>query len=255
MNPPSHTLSTAFSRSTFRIAAVLHAFLPVHIRDRVCRGGSVTVLTSFKPFLFFFDDTFFLEEGTQSSLARFLNNFPMWHVIDMGRKVDEISSESFSAFFDKIIFEVPHGQIDLVQHILDKPRNANLGFDTHFRNILGWMRSLSNELLLTVFKAFSSSICVNSSCHISNVPFLQWDIDFRLLILLYFSTIIFVKSVVFLSVRLQKKSVPNVRQQATVRRAISSGVFDRAHLACFRFEKPIVYWPCFPFRQLEFYLN
>ena len=38
--------------------------------------GSKRVLSSLKPFLFFFDDTFFLKEGTESSLDQSFEQLP-----------------------------------------------------------------------------------------------------------------------------------------------------------------------------------
>ena len=98
-----------------------------------------------------------------------LDNFAMWLVIDMGKKLDAMSNALLSAFLMKMIFEVPYGLIDLVRFILTWSRTAKLVFGPQFCNSLRWMRSLSNKLRLTISKAFSSSVSVHSSCQISNV--------------------------------------------------------------------------------------
>ena len=125
--------------STFRIRQVLYAFCPFAFEMESVEGSKL-FLSSFKPFLIFFDDFFFLNEGTQSSLDRFFEQLPNVAGFRCG----------------SMIFKNSHGQTNLVQHILNKTRTANLVFGPPFCIVLGWMRSLSNDLRLTWFKDFSS---------------------------------------------------------------------------------------------------
>ena len=116
----------------------------------------------------------------------------------MGRKLDEVSIVLLSNFLMKMIFEVPHGQIDSVQHILSKSRT-----DFHFGIWSPVLQHFVMDKIVVERAAFDrfqgflqSSKCKFILLYIQ-CPLLQWDTDLRLQIILYFLTVIIVKYVFF----------------------------------------------------------
>ena len=182
--------------STFRIRQVLYAFCPFAFEMESVEGSKL-FFSSFKPFLIFFDDFFFLNEGTQSSLDRFFEQLPNVAGFRCG----------------SMIFKNSHGQTNLVQHILIKqelptwylaPRFALFwdGWD-HCPTICVWQCSKISPVNL---------LWIHLAIYPKSPPASGYGLPFA-------DNSLFLTRI-FSSVRLQRKSVSSVRQNLFVRRAI-----------------------------------